>query len=169
MRPFVSKRWYALLKPATARCTLADKVRAYGDILWAAVGWLTAVAAMILIGISVLNYYESSALESQIAQIVNKYQDGNNSFYISANPLLRNLHIGRQLSVITSETNVHSNIIKDQVCSRDSYFLVSYEDMKKIQASDASSHLVFLETVKIGDEKLVLLSTEKEPEHQLML
>jgi hypothetical protein len=161
-RPFVSKRWYALLRPATTRYALADKIRAYRDVLWAAVGRLTAVAAVMLIGISALNYYASSVFESQVTKIVNKYQDGNDNFYVSANPHLHSLHRNEQFSLITNATSVHGDITKDHGRSRDSFFLVSHEDMKRIEGSDASSHLSFVETVKIGDEKLVLLSTENK-------
>jgi SAM-dependent methyltransferase len=55
MRPFISKRWYAVLKPATASCTLADAVCAYKNILWAAIARLIAVTAAILIGVFAIN------------------------------------------------------------------------------------------------------------------
>jgi SAM-dependent methyltransferase len=48
MRPFISKRWYAVLRPATARCTVLDRIRAYRNIIWSALGRLAwPVAAML--------------------------------------------------------------------------------------------------------------------------
>ena len=162
MRPFISKRWYTVLKPATASCTLADVVSAYRTILWAALGRLCVVAAAILIGVFVINYAtsDSDLRESQVAQILNEYQDGNNSFYVLESPHLQNMSMGKQLSVITEVARICDNITDDQNRSQDSYFLVSSEDMEKIKSTAAFPLLSFVEQVNIGNKKFTLLSTE---------
>jgi SAM-dependent methyltransferase len=48
MRPFISKRWYAVLRPATAHCTVIDRIGAYKNIIWAALGRLAVPAAATL-------------------------------------------------------------------------------------------------------------------------
>jgi SAM-dependent methyltransferase len=48
MRPFISKRWYVVLRPASARCTVMDRIRAYKHIIWAALGRLAAPVAVTL-------------------------------------------------------------------------------------------------------------------------
>jgi ubiquinone/menaquinone biosynthesis C-methylase UbiE len=48
MRPFISKRWYAVLRPTTAPCTVLDRVLAYRNIIWAALGRLAVPAAATL-------------------------------------------------------------------------------------------------------------------------
>ena len=162
MRPFISKRWYAVLKPAVASCTLADTALAYRNILWAAMGRLIVVATAILIGVFAINYATSGPdlRESQIAQIIKNHQDGNNNFYVLEDSHLRNMSMEKQLSVVTEATSIPDNIIADQNRSRDSYFLIHSEELKKINDTAAAPHLSFIEQVNIGNEKFTLLSTE---------
>jgi SAM-dependent methyltransferase len=159
MRPFISKRWYAVIRPATVSGTFADKIIAYRNILSAALGRLAVCTALVLIGFFALNHAASIA-ESQIAQIIKDNQDGNNNFYVSADPHLRNLHIREKFSVIADAASIHSNITEDQSHLKDSYFLVSDGDLEKIRNTAASEHLLFVKLVEVGAEEFTLLTTE---------
>ena len=48
MRPFISKRWYAVLRPITAHSTVLDEIRPYRNIILAAIGRLAAPAVAAL-------------------------------------------------------------------------------------------------------------------------
>lgn len=167
MRPLISKRWYAVLRPDTTRHNRTTNVTACNTTLWhklgGKLGRVAAIAAVILIGFFISPRIRTilDPHECKVEQIAKEYQDGNDKFYVSANPYLEDLHTNKSLSVIGDLTSVLEKIVSDRSQLKDSFFLISHKDLAKIRKTTVWGKLSFVRTVDVRGQHFVLLSTER--------
>lgn len=164
IRPLISRRWYAVLE----RDDASDNRTANepNSILWpklaGKLGRVAAVAAVTLIAFFISPYSKAitDPHEYKIEQIVKEYQDGDDHFYVSANPHLEDLYTGKNLSIISDITEAPEKIATDRTQLEDSFFLILYKDLNQIKKTTAWNQLSLIRMVNVCGEKFVLLSTE---------
>jgi len=167
MRPFISKRWYAVLERDTVHQKHTANMSANNTIFWpkfgSNVGWIAGVAAILLIGLFVSPHARAilDPHECEVERIVKKYQDGNDNFYVCANPHLEDLRTNKSLLVIGNLTTFSEKIAIDHNQSKDSFFLISRKYGERIKDTRAWSQLSLVRNVDVQGEHFVLLSTEK--------
>ena len=163
-RPFISKRWYAVLERDTAGYNRTANL--CSTIFWLKLGGklgrVAAIAAIILIGFFISPYSKAitDPHEYKIEQIVKEVQDGDDHFYVSANPHLEDLRTGNNLSIISDITEAPEKIATDRTQLEDSFFLISYKDLEKIKKTSAWKELTLVSKLDVRGEKFLLLSTE---------
>jgi SAM-dependent methyltransferase len=166
MRPLISKRWYAILERDTPHKTGIINMSANNAIFWlkfiSNFARVTGVAAVILIGfISLRVRAILDSHECEVERIAKEYQDGNNNFYVYANPHLEDLRTNKSLSIIGDLTMLPEKIATDRNQSKDSFFLISYKDLERIKETKLWAQLSLVRHVNVQGELFVLLSTEK--------
>ncbi len=140
---------------------LEASISFHSRLKWIA-GITTAAAAVILMGFFVSPYARAifDPHEYEVEKIVNRYQDGNGNFYVSASSRLEDLHTSKSLFIIVDVTEAPGKIITDHARMRDSYFLVSYKDLEKLKKTTAWKQLLLIKEVDVEGQQLVLLGTK---------
>jgi len=164
--PSLGMELYFQARKTKERFNFTTSTSTSNTILWpkfaAKFGWLTGVAAGILIAFFISPYGRVmlDPHETKVESIVKEYQDGNDNFHVSASPYLEDLHTSQSLSIIDNLAKASEEIVNDHNHSKDSFFLISAKDLDKIKATVAWRQLSLIKQVDIEGERFVLLSTE---------
>jgi hypothetical protein len=162
MRPFLSRRWYAVLEPVQIPCNgLLKSISAYRRIILAAGIRVAACALAVLLPFFVYSFIVNSDSNRfrQIENIVKKYWDGDEIFYITNSSGLKTSKLADKNIKLTEITQIDENIVNDAKNKIYPLFLLSSEEMKKLQSSPAYAKLELVSKVKLGTNLFYLLRT----------
>jgi ubiquinone/menaquinone biosynthesis C-methylase UbiE len=163
--PLLSERWYAVLVPDNESNTKILRTNSvltkykFNKISRIAV----AVAAVIVLGVFLRPYIRAiiEPDEVKIENIVKKYQDGDDKFYIvSTCHSIVDSDTDKNLSVINDVGKIAGKIIKNRRKLKDSYFFVAASDISKIKNISAWACMRFVTTLQIKGQEYVLLYAE---------
>lgn len=123
-----------------------------------------AVAAVMMLAVGLV-FYKNGLLfdthEKQVEAIAQKYQDGNDHFYVIDKYYFESLHTGKRFSLINELDDMPALAMIDETQGEDSFFLVEEKDLRVIRKCDFGRKLNLIKKTMIGKDKYVLLSTEK--------
>jgi hypothetical protein len=162
MRPFKSKRWYAVLEPAqTTRSGPLDLISAYRHIILAAGIRAAACVLAVLLPFFVYNFIMNSEpmRSHQIMKIATHYQDGDEIFYVTPSSGLKTSELADKNIKLTEITQIDEDIVNNGKNDKYPLFLLSSKEMKKLQSSPAIAKLEFVSKVKLGTNQFYLLRT----------
>jgi SAM-dependent methyltransferase len=161
MRPFLSKRWYAVLEPARISCNgLLSSISAYRRIIIGAGKLATACVLAVLLPFFIYGLIVNSDLNRsrQIKNLAMQHlDDGDDILYITHSSGTSNL-VNNNIK-LTSIKQIDDDIINTQKNAMDPFFLLSYKEMQKIRSSLVIAKLEFVTRVKLGTEQFYLVRT----------
>jgi hypothetical protein len=162
MRPFISRRWYAVLEPVQIpRNGFLNAISAYRRIILAAGIRIAACVLALLLPLFAYSLIVNSDSNRfrQIENVANQYQDGDEIFYITHSSGLKISELVDKNIKLTEITQIDKNIVNDEKNDKYPLFLLSYKEMKKLQSSPAFAKLEFVSKVKLGTNQFYLLRT----------
>jgi SAM-dependent methyltransferase len=162
MRPFISKRWYAVLEPAQIPCNgLFVSISAYRRIILAAGKRAAACVLAVLLPFLLYSFitHSDSSHFRQIENIAMQYQDGDDIFYITHSSGLKTSALADKNIKLTEITQIDDIIINDEKDASDPFFLLSIKDMQKLRSSQVIAKLELVTKVKLGTNQFYLLRT----------
>jgi 2-polyprenyl-3-methyl-5-hydroxy-6-metoxy-1,4-benzoquinol methylase len=162
MRPFISKRWYAVLEPSQIPCNgLLNSISAYRRIIMAAGKRAAACVLAILLPFFTYNFFThtDSGRFRQIEKIAIQYQDGDETFYLTSSSGLKTADWADKNIKLTKITQIDDDIVNDEKNDKYPLFLLSDREMKKLQSSPAIAKLEFVSEIKLGTNRFYLLRT----------
>jgi len=160
MRPFISKRWYAVLEPARNNAgTCASNITAYKRIIFSGA---VRIAAAIAVACSLVGYFYLTSIPVldngyHVAKMLKEYDDGDEAFYASSSSTAL-LHEAQILKP-TNPNVITEQVAADQRNKIDSFFLLSLADMQRLRLSPTAPKLSLVKKIKIGSELFSLLRT----------
>lgn len=121
---------------------------------------ILAAVAILVMFVSYHRGFIGDIHERQVGRIVQKYQDGNDHFYIAQSSHLEDLRTGKWLSLMNNVSEASGFAAIDRAEEEDSYFLVLKKDLPSLKETPLWAKLCIVEEVEIGSKHYVLLSTE---------
>ncbi len=124
--------------------------------------WLRTAAAVVLacVVLSGAWSYFADSHEKAVEQVVENYQDGNDTFYVNSDSELEDLRVNSRVVVVNDLASNIEKIVKGRQ-GRDFYFLIPAEDYRFIQHKLRILDMQMLKSIKVGDGLMSLLTTER--------
>jgi hypothetical protein len=160
MRPFISRRWYAVLEPAQIPCNgPLNSISAYRRIILTAGKRAAACVLAVLLLFFAYSFIMNSDSNRfrQIENVAMQYQDGDEIFYITSSSGLKTFGLTDKNIKLTKITQIDENIVNDEKNARDPFFLLSNKDMQILRSSPVIAKLEFVSKVKLGTNEFYLL------------
>jgi len=125
--------------------------------------WITSLVAAFLFGFFISYQIDSivDSDESQVAQMVEKLQDGDDYFYVNDSPYLEDLRLEKNLFVVVNLSKAIEVIIANSEPTKDYYFLIPVKDLDGIRKTSLVDKLSIVTELRLGQDIFVLLSTKK--------
>jgi hypothetical protein len=162
MRPFASKRWYAILEPAsTPAVGFHNSISAYNRIILAAGTRIVTCLLAVLLPLLAYDFIANSEPSRfrQVKDIAMKYQDGDDIFYVTNSSGLGADDLADKNIKLTQISQISDDITSDEKNAKDPFFLLSSEEIKKLQSFPAVAKLEFVGRVRLGKKQFFLLRT----------
>ena len=162
MRPFLSKRWYAVLEPAKVQYNgILNTYSSYRRIIFAAVQRIAACVLAVILPFLAYNFFvdSDSVRYNQIEKIAKQYYDGDETLYITKSTGLNKYSLSDKNIKITNLAQINENIITEEKESKFPLFILSNKEMETFHSYPVFAKLEFVRKVKIGTNNFYLLRT----------
>ncbi|MBN1125495.1 MAG: UDP-3-O-(3-hydroxymyristoyl)glucosamine N-acyltransferase [Sedimentisphaerales bacterium] len=100
--------------------------------------------------------------EVRVEEMVHSFQDGNDSFFITQNPLLEDLRTNEQLFIVENVDQIIEQLLTQPASNKDYFFLVSDNEIVKIKSKQGHERLFLVTEVLLRGQEYALITTEPD-------
>jgi SAM-dependent methyltransferase len=158
MRPFLSRRWYVVLEPASLlQEGILNSVLAYRRIILSAGKRVAVCVLAVLLPLFAYSLVMNSPSRRlhEIESLAMQHQDGDDVFYVTRSSGTSE-PVGKDIR-LTDIKRIDEDIVSTEKSGKDPFFLLSGEEMREVRSSPVARRLEFVARARLGTKRFYLL------------